>query len=458
MSASAGPGARALRSTRVFLDGAFRPAAIVIEGERIADVLGHAEPGPGLALDDLGHVPLLPGLVDPHVHINEPGRTDWEGFVTATRAAAAGGVTTLVDMPLNCIPVTTSAGALETKLAAARGLLAVDVGFWGGVVPGNAGELAAMVARGALGAKCFLCHSGIDDFPASSPDDLRKAMPALREAGAPLLVHAELERAQAPACAGDVRSYATYLASRPRDWEDDAVALMVELCRETGCPVHIVHLSSSGALEALRRAKDEGLPFSAETCPHYLCLSAEEIAEGATEFKCAPPIREAENRDKLWAAVASGLIDLVTSDHSPCTPHLKKPAEGDFCGAWGGIASLSLGLPSVHTAALARGVSLERLLVTMTAAPAKLAGLDRRKGRLARGFDADLCAFDPEARWPVQADALPFRHKVSPYVGRELRGRVLTTWLRGTPVHGAGAQPDAAPGRALLGRNADRIV
>ncbi|HEU4405415.1 MAG TPA: allantoinase AllB [Polyangiaceae bacterium] len=445
-------GPRAIRSTRAFVDGAFRPAAVVVEGGRVADVLGHGEPGPSLPVDDLGDLWLLPGLVDPHVHMNEPGRTEWEGFATATRAAAAGGVTTLVDMPLNCIPVTTSAPALETKLEAARDLLAVDVGFWGGVVPGNARELAKMVERGALGAKCFLCHSGIDDFPASTEADLREAMPVLRDANAPLLVHAELERPGAPACAGDVRSYATYLASRPRAWEDDAVALMVALCRATRCPVHIVHLSSSGALDALRRAKDEGLPFSAETCPHYLCLSAEEIAAGATEFKCAPPIREAENREKLWAAVREGLIDLVTSDHSPCTPGLKKPAEGDFCGAWGGIASLSLGLPSVLTAARARGVAPERVVTAMSEAPARLAGLARTKGRIARGFDADLCAFDPDARWVVRAEALPFRHKVSPYVGRELQGRVVTTWLRGEATYGDGAREGAAGGRPLLGR------
>jgi allantoinase len=443
---------RVIRSTRVFVDGAFRPAEVVVHDGTILYVLGcHSGVAPTFPVEDLGNLALLPGLVDPHVHMNEPGRTEWEGFATATRAAAAGGVTTLVDMPLNCIPVTTSARALEAKLEAARGQLAVDVGFWGGVVPGNAGELETLLERGALGAKCFLCHSGIDDFPASTVDDLRQAMPILRDAGATLLVHAELELPGAPPCAGDVRSYATYLASRPRAWEDAAVSMMVMLCEETGCPVHIVHLSSSGALDFVRRGKDKGMPFTAETCPHYLCLSAEEVRDGATEFKCAPPIREAENREKLWAAVDQGLVEIVTSDHSPCTPGLKKPDEGDFGGAWGGIASLSLGLPSVHTAALARGVSLDRVVGAMTDAPARLAGLERRKGRIARGYDADLCAFDPDARWTVRPDALPFRHKVSPYVGRELRGRVVKTWLRGEVIYGEGAR-EGATGRPLLGR------
>lgn len=447
----------AVRSERVLIDGALRPATVVIEQGRIADVLGFAElEGTSIALETISSV-LLPGLVDTHVHINEPGRTEWEGFATATRAAASGGVTTLVDMPLNCIPVTTTQAALETKLDAVKELLAVDVGFWGGVVPGNASELAAMAKRGMLGAKCFLCHSGIDDFPNSSEADLRAAMPILRDAGVPLLVHAELEIAlpdgsRVPECAGDVRSYATYLASRPRAWEDAAVAMMIALCRETRCAVHVVHLSSASALPLIRAAKDEGLPFTVETCPHYLCLSAEEVSDGATEFKCAPPIRESANRELLWAGVEEGVIDLVTSDHSPCTPQLKKPDEGDFCGAWGGISSLQLGLPSVWSRAAERGMTLAHVALKMTERSAKLAGLSATKGRIARGLDADLCAFDPDVRWTVETASLHFKNKISPYVGRSVRGRVEKTWLRGRPIFESGAFAAGTHGRPILGR------
>jgi len=442
----------AIRSERVLIDGALRPACLLIEDGRIEDVVEFsALEGVSFHVEQIDSV-LIPGLVDTHVHINEPGRTDWEGFATATRAAAAGGVTTLIDMPLNCIPVTTSLAALETKLEAVGELLSVDVGFWGGVVPGNAGELAAMAERGMLGAKCFLCHSGIDDFPASSREDLRAAMPILRDAGVPLLVHAELEAELAPPCAGDVRAYATYLASRPRSWEDAAIAQMIELCRETRARVHIVHLSSASALPLIRSAKDDGLPLTVETCPHYLCLTAEEVPEGATEWKCAPPIRERENRELLWAGLESGVIDFVTSDHSPCTPHLKKPAEGDFCGAWGGIASLQLGLPSVWAQAHARGMSLTQLVALMSERPARLAGVERRKGRIARGFDADLAAFSPDGYTTVARDALQFRHKVSPYIGREVLGQIEKTWLRGQPIYADGVHTDAR-GRAILGRS-----
>jgi allantoinase len=426
----------AVRSERTLIEGKLRAAMVVIGDGVIVEVLPFGEPMGATPVETVTGV-LLPGLVDTHVHINEPGRTEWEGFATATAAAASGGVTTLVDMPLNCIPVTTTQAALATKKDAVDELLEVDVGFWGGVVPGNAGELAKMAERGMLGAKCFLCHSGIDDFPASSEADLRAAMPILRDAGVPLLVHAELETGDVPACAGDVRKYTTYLASRPRSMENAAIAMVIGLCRETRCAVHVVHLSSSTALPLIRAAKDEGLPFTVETCPHYLCLEAEQIPDGATEFKCAPPIREHENREALWAGVRDGTIDLVTTDHSPCTPGLKKPDEGDFCGAWGGIASLSLGLSSVWNEASARGVSLEDVVVRMSERPAKLAGLSSRKGRIAKGMDADLCAFDPAPRWSVTADALRFRHKVSPYVGRDVRGRVDATWLRGERIVGA---------------------
>ena len=434
-------GVRAIRSERVLIDGAFRPATIVIEGETILDVAPFGE-----SIADVETITdaILPGLVDTHVHVNEPGRTEWEGFVTATAAAAAGGVTTLVDMPLNCIPVTTSDAALSTKREAVERSLAVDVGFWGGVVPGNARELAAMADHGILGAKCFLCHSGIDDFPKSGQQDLESAMPVLRDAGIPLLVHAELEDDAIPACDRVTRSYAAFLETRPASMEERAIAMIIELCRRTRCKVHVVHLSSATALPMIAAAKDEGLPFTVETCPHYLCLEAESVPDGATHFKCMPPIRDHENRERLWQGVKEGVIDLVTSDHSPCTPGLKKPDEGDFCGAWGGIASLSLGLPAVWTEARAHGVSLEKVVSRMSEGPARLAGLGKSKGRIARGMHADLCAFDPDASWIVTPDSLPFRHKISPFVGRALQGRVTRTWLRGTAI-----TTEATRGRVL---------
>ena len=447
----------ALRSDRVLVEGALRPAVVVVEGERILDVLATQaiDASSPLPIEDVPGV-LLPGLVDSHVHMNEPGRTEWEGFETATAAAASGGVTTLVDMPLNCIPVTTSLAALEEKLAAVRDLLAVDVGFWGGVVPGNARELAAMASRGRLGAKCFLCHSGIDDFPASREEDLRAAMPILRDAGIPLLVHAELELtttkdgARVPSCdSGDPAEYASYLASRPHAFEDEAIELVIRLCRETRCAVHVVHLSSGTALPMIRAAKDEGLPFTVETCPHYLCLTAEEVPRGATQYKCAPPIRKAANRELLWQGVREGVIDLVTSDHSPCTPHLKKPDTGDFCGAWGGIASLSLGLSSVWTEASERELTLVDVVRRMSEEPARLAGLSTKKGRIAKGFDADLCVFDLEGSLDVVPETLRFKHKISPYVGRTLKGRVTDTWLRGARIFQADSLRPAA-GKALL--------
>ncbi len=344
------------------------------------------------------------------MHVNEPGRTEWEGFTTATRAAAAGGVTTLVDMPLNCIPVTTTGAALETKRAACANQLAVDVGFWGGVIPGNAGDLPGLARAGVLGCKAFLIHSGIDEFPNASEGDLRRAMPVLRGLGLPLLAHAELDvGAAAPDghahadAHGDPRSYDAYLASRPRAWEDAAIRLLIALCRETGCAVHIVHLSSASSLPALRAAKDEGLPITVETCPHYLCFEAEAIPDGATHFKCAPPIREHENREALWRALGDGTIDLVISDHSPCTPALKVPERGDFQQAWGGIASLQLGLAAVWTEARRRGHGLADIAAWMSERPARLAGLAARKGRIAPGLDADLVVWDPDEEHVVAA-------------------------------------------------------
>jgi allantoinase len=467
MSVGVALGARAgaggvwgLRSARVVgADGDVGPATVLIEGGRIREVVHGAGAGDvpaGVPVDDVGARVIAPGLVDCHVHVNEPGRTDWEGFATATRAAAAGGVTTLVDMPLNCLPVTTTRAALEEKLRAAAGQLHVDVGFWGGVIPGNAGELAGLAAAGALGCKAFLVHSGIDEFPNATESDLRAAMPALREAGLPLLAHAELDlgapRTERQAAA-DPRSYARYLSSRPAAWEDAAIALLIRLARETGCAVHVVHLSSAASLAQLERAKDEGLPVSAETCPHYLCLEAEAIPDGATYFKCAPPIREHANREALWRGLQRGVIDLVVSDHSPCAPALKLPERGEFEAAWGGIASLQLGLPAVWTEARRRGHGLAELASWMSARPAALAGLGRRKGRIAPGYDADLVVWDPEAELSVEADQLFFRHKVSPYLGRRLFGRVEATLLRGQLVYDGVGHPAGPVGAPLLGRD-----
>ncbi len=435
-----------LHSRRVLVDGVFVDTTVWIDGERIVAVGGEGR-GP---VQELGDLCLLPGLVDTHVHINEPGRTEWEGFTTATKAAALGGITTVVDMPLNCIPVTTTAQALAVKLEAARPLLYVDAGFWGGVVPGNAPELGPLAAAGMLGAKAFTCHSGIDDFPASDRQTLREAMAALKAAGVPLLVHAELESPVADDGAPPT-DYHHFLASRPRRWEDDAVAMVIELVRETGCAAHIVHLSSASSLEQLAAARAEGLPITAETCPHYLCLVAEEVPDGATAYKCCPPIREASNREALWQGLLDGHIDAVVSDHSPCTPHLKLPERGDFMDAWGGIASLQLGLRTVWHEAHRRGLPLAQVVEWMTTRTARIAGLPE-KGRIAVGAAADLVAFDPDVVDVVDPRELAHRHKVTPYAGKEVRGRVVHTWLRGEAVVSDGHIVGAPRGRALLGR------
>jgi len=440
----------AVRSRRVVVDGQVRPAVVIVDGERI-EAVGSEVPQ-GVPCEDLGDLVLMPGLVDTHVHINEPGRTEWEGFATATRAAAAGGITTVVDMPLNCIPVTTTEAALQIKLQAAAPQLHVDLGLWGGVVPGNAEELVPMARAGILGAKAFTCHSGIDDFPASDRATLREAMVALQEGGVPLLVHAELESPTEPSELPP-QAYAAFLASRPARWEDDAIAMIIELVRETGCAAHIVHLSSASAVPLLAAARAEGLALTAETCPHYLCLTAEEVPDGQTAFKCCPPIRDDRNRDGLWQALRDGVVEVVVSDHSPCTPHLKLPEQGDFLEAWGGIASLQLGLRTVWTEAATRGFSLVDLVRWMAEAPARVAGLSARKGRLAAGLDADLVAFDPDHVESIDASELHHRHKITPYAGRSVRGRVVHTWLRGERIVDDGVVRGEPRGRAVRGRD-----
>jgi allantoinase len=439
-----------LRSRRVVQPHGVAPGVVLVRDGIIEDVV--AEAPPGAPVVDFGALAISPGIVDSHVHINEPGRTEWEGFETATRAAAAGGVTTVVDMPLNSVPVTTTRAALDAKLAASEGRCFVDVGFWGGVVPDNTPDLAGLADGGVLGCKAFLVHSGIEDFPNATEVDLARAMPVLRDHGLPLLAHAELDLG-AEVSEPNPRAYRGYLQSRPASWEDAAIRLLIALCRRTRCPVHVVHLSSASSIPMLRAARAEGLPITVETCPHYLCLEAESIPDGATLFKCAPPIRDRANREALWAALFEGVIDFVITDHSPCTPALKRPETGDFHQAWGGIASLQLGLPAVWTEARRRGADLLQLARWMSARPATFAGLEGRKGRIAPGLDADLVIWDPDETFVPERDQLFFRHKVSPYLGRELAGRVRETILRGVPVFDGAKHPAGAIGRRLLGRD-----
>jgi allantoinase len=390
-------------------------------------------------------------VIDPHVHVNEPGRTEWEGFGTAGRAAAAGGVTCLVDMPLNSLPVTTTAAALEVKARAAV-VCRVDHGFWGGVVPGNLADLEGLIDAGVLGFKCFLVHSGIDEFPNVERADLEAAMPMLARQGLPLLVHAELPGLLNPrAMAGrSPRSYAAYLASRPDESERAAIEMMVGLCDRTGCRVHFVHVSSAASLSVIAEARARGLPISAETCPHYLAFAAEEIPDGATQFKCAPPIRDRAHREALWAGLRGGVLDLIASDHSPCPPDLKRLEEGDFGRAWGGISSLQLGLSVVWTHARARGLTLRDVARWMAAAPARLIGAAGRKGRIAAGMDADMIVFEPDEEWTVTAESLHHRHPLTPYLGVRLPGRVRSTMVRGRLVYDRGSFIGPASGMRIV--------
>jgi allantoinase len=415
----------------VVLPSGVQPADVHIADGRILSVSSPGRRPPTDGLRDLGDLVVMPGIVDTHVHVNEPGRTDWEGFLTGGAAAAAGGVTTIVDMPLNCIPPTTTVGALEHKRRAAQGAR-VNVEFWGGVVPGNHHELDALADAGVRGFKCFLSPSGVAEFPSVDAADLRAALPILARRGLPLLVHAEWPPSLRPVpVTASTRAYETWLQSRPDAAERDAIALLVDLCRDYHARIHIVHLATSSALPLLRDARAAGLPITVETCPHYLTFTAEEIPDGATQFKCAPPIRGAATRDALWHALADGTIDLIASDHSPAPPALK--AGGDFVGAWGGIASLELGLAAVWTAAAARGISVDRVSGWMSSAPASLAGL--ATGAIAEGLPADLVVWDPAAEWVVDQTRLHQRHKLTPYHGRALRGRVIETHVRGCVVY-----------------------
>jgi allantoinase len=466
-----------IRARRVVTPEGIRPADVWVRDGAIAAVTARADrtavprgprsagpdgtaarvssSGPGLAS---GSSPndiqladdevLMPGLVDTHVHVNEPGRTDWEGFATATAAAAAGGVTTIIDMPLNSVPPTTDVAALGAKRAAAAGQCAVDVGFWGGAVPGNAASRPALRDTGVFGFKCFMVNSGVPEFPPLDDEALAAAMRQVAELGSLLIVHAEEAACIAAAPAPSGRRYADFLRSRPPAAEVAAIVRLLALAAETGARVHVLHLSSADPVSLLTAARASGTLITAETCPHYLTLAAEEVGPGQTEFKCCPPIREVANRERLWAGLESGAIDCVVSDHSPCPPELKDPRNGDFGTAWGGISSVQLGLPVVWTHARERGFSLADVTRWMSASPARLAGL-ATKGAIAAGCDADLIAFAPDEDFVVEPDRLLTRHKLTPYAGAELTGVVRRTWLRGLPV-----SPARPTGRLLTPANA----
>lgn len=444
-----------IRGSRVVLPDSTVAASIHILNGRIVGIRDFNDIPDGCELVEADRdCVVMAGLVDTHVHVNEPGRTDWEGFESATGAAAAGGVTTIIDMPLNSIPPTTTKNGFEEKLASARGKCHVDVGFWGGVVPGNTAELATMYESGVVGFKCFLVHSGVEEFPNVTETDLRVAMPELKRLNALLIVHAEvpgpMERIVPPTQQGEPTKYQTFLESRPRAAEDEAIGLMIRLSREFDSRVHIVHHSSADALPMLRQARAAGVKITAETCPHYLFFAAEQISNGATEFKCCPPIRERENREHLWEALRAGIIQMVVSDHSPCPPDLKQRGTGNFLTAWGGISSLQLRLPIVWTEARKRGHTLEDLSRWLCAAPADLVNLNHKKGKIETGFDADIVIWNPEEKFSVEGRSLHHRHKVTPYAGEVLAGTVQKTFLRGKKIYDEGRVEAQATGRMIF--------
>lgn len=443
-----------IRSRRVVTPQGTRPATILVDEGRILDIVSWDVSHTADEQIDAGDLYILPGLVDAHVHVNEPGRTEWEGFSTATRAAAAGGYTTIVDMPLNCLPETTTVPALEQKRQAARTQSWIDYGFWGGVVADNQPHLRELSQAGVLGFKCFLIYPGIEGFTMVDRDQLEAAMPIVASTGLPLLVHAELQGPIDAACkelardpTTDWRKYATYLLSRPDEAELEAISLMIALSEKYACRVHIVHLSSARALPLLRDARKQGLPITVETCPHYLYAAAEDIPDGATQFKCAPPIRSRQNQEQLWSALLDGTIDLIATDHSPCPPAMKCFEKASFREAWGGISSLSLSLPLIWTRAMQRSIGMDDVIRWMSSKPAEFAGLGSRKGRIAGSYDADLVVFDPDVSYKVSEHQLHYRHPVSPYLEETLQGRVYMTFVRGQKVFDDGGFRGAPVGR-----------
>lgn len=423
-----------IRAERVLLPDGWSAAEVGVRDGIIAAV---ADLGSGLAGAEIIDIPadqvLLPGLVDSHVHVNDPGRTEWEGFGAATRAAAAGGVTTIVDMPLNSLPPTVDVEALETKREAAGPAAFVDVGFWGGAIPGNSEHLVPLHRQGVYGFKSFLADSGVEEFPPLTAEELERDMAILAEVDSVMIVHAEASGVLEAAPQAQGREYSSFLSSRPQEAEDEAIRTVIEAARRTGCRAHILHLSSAAALKEIAAAREDGVRLTVETCPHYLVLAAEDIPGGATTFKCCPPIREESNRTALWEGLRSGIIDCVVSDHSPSTAELKLLDSGDFGAAWGGISSLQLGLSLLWTEARQQGVDLAEVVGWMSEAPARVAGVEG-KGRIAAGASADFAVFDPECRWEVRAEDLWHRNPITAYEAREVLGKVEQTILRGQRV------------------------
>lgn len=445
----------ALHSKRILLENQLQEATLIIADGKILDIIKGTLQSYDFPVKNAKNAVIMPGLIDAHVHINEPGRTAWEGFDTATRAAAAGGITTLVDMPLNSSPVTTDAQAFEEKLQAAAGQLHVNCGFWGGVVPDNIDQLEALMQSGVLGIKAFLTHSGIDDFPNVTEADLRKALPLIKKYKLPLLVHAELSSPH-----GDQKlleqnptSYQAYLKSRPKSWEDDAISLMIRLCREFDTYIHIVHLSSANSIKQIQQAKDEGLPITVETCPQYLFFHAEAIPDGQTQYKCAPPIREKANNEQLWQALETDFFDFIASDHSPAPPSIKELDSGNFQKAWGGIAGLQFNLPVIWTKAKERGFSIPDISRLLSSQVASFLKMEDRKGKIAVGYDADLLVWEPESVFEITRDLIQFRHKVTPYEGQRLYGVVKKTFVGGELVFDEGDFRALGKGKILKNPN-----
>jgi len=458
----------AISGNNILTPDGLQKAVVLVKNGVIADIVPHLDVEINNNVINIHDQVLMPGIIDPHVHINEPGRTAWEGFATATRSAAAGGITTLVDMPLNSSPVTISAAAFDEKIKAANGQLQVDCGFWGGIIPGNESEIEKLADKGVLGFKAFLTHSGIDEFPNVTEADLRKAMPLIAKYDLPLLVHCELETGRSELAVGsrgqlvtvpnrsrpeefaNEQSYQHYLSSRPKKWEDDAIALMIKLCAEFQCHVHIVHLSSANSIEQIKQAKQKGLPITVETAQHYLYFNASAIPDAQTAFKCAPPIREKENNEQLWHALQEGIIDFVATDHSPAPPEMKEITSGNLMKAWGGIASLQLALPVLWTAARKRNIPVTSIAKWLCEKPAYLPGLQKNKGKIAKGYDADFVVWDPHSSFKVTGTQLYHKHKMTPYLNEELYGVTERTFLQGTCIYDHGIFTKLNKGKIII--------